>query len=252
MRARDKKLLFISYANKDKDDVGILCDILVNKYGYDVFRAHDTIEIGEEWKDEIIKNLEECDGLIAWVTTKFRARAWTHQECGYAIAKNITLYPILMMKTIPGILEFVQGLPVKKPLDFEYIADKIHKNFTYKATQIEEESRRILKLFVTELKNNKINLQGLFLSGGRDYLDKRSSLETWNIYKTKLETFYHDIGDFLNIYGNLEKLNQVIISSVGTVDYSDPRFKPHWQLAMITEGKIDTLLEKIKSEYDIQ
>ena len=252
MRKRDKKLLFISYANKDKDEVGVLCDILVNKYGYDVFRAHDTIEIGEEWKDEIIKNLEKCDGLVAWVTKKFRTRAWTHQECGYAIAKNITLYPILMMNTIPCILKFVQGLPVKKPLDFECIADKIHEKFTHKASLIEEESRRILKLFVTELKKNKLNLQGLFGSGGRDYLDKQSSLETWNIYKTKLEMFYQDIGDFLNIYGNLEKLNQVIISSLGTADYSDPRFNPHRRLAKITERKIRILLEKIQNEYHIK
>ncbi|MCW4048937.1 MAG: toll/interleukin-1 receptor domain-containing protein [Candidatus Bathyarchaeota archaeon] len=127
---QNSNLIFMSYANKDKKDVGKLCDILEEKYNYRVFRAHDTIDIGEEWKDEIIQRLDECIGLVAWVTKNFRMRAWPHQECGYAIAKNVPIYPILMMKKIPGILEYIQGLPVSTPLDFDLIAEEINKTFS--------------------------------------------------------------------------------------------------------------------------
>ena len=97
-----------------------------------------------------------------------------------------------------------------------------------------------------DLEKNRLNLVGLFSSGGRDYLDHTFTLTTWNHYKSKIELLYPTIfSDFLEVYSNLEKLNEVIKTSLGTVDYSDPKFISHKKLAWKTEEKIRSLLENL-------
>jgi len=125
-----KKLLFMSYANEDRKDVGAVCDILVSKYGYAVFMAHETIRIGKEWMDEIFSNLDQCDGLIAWVTNNFRSKAWPHQECGYARAIKKPIFSVLLTKEIPGFLSFVQGFRPKDPQDYKQIAQRLHDDIS--------------------------------------------------------------------------------------------------------------------------
>lgn len=115
-----------------------------------------------------------------------------------------------------------------------------------KSTKNEEDLSNVRDSISTELENNRQNLVGLFSSGGRDYLDHMFTLTTWNHYRSKIELHYPTIfSDFLEVYSNLEKLNEVIKMSLGTVDYSDPRFRPHKQLALKTEEKIRAILENL-------
>jgi len=123
------------------------------------------------------------------------------------------------------------------------------EKFTEKASARanEEELAKIRDQIVTDLKKARKNLEGLFRSGGVDYLHRISALTTWNHYKSNLEKFYQEIfSDFLDVYGNIEKLNEIIKISLGTVNYSSPRFNPHKKLAYETVKKIDYLLEKLK------
>ena len=54
------KLIFFSYASKERKDVGEIADRLQSKYGYSVFRAHDkeSIDRDEDWRIIIKENLE--------------------------------------------------------------------------------------------------------------------------------------------------------------------------------------------------
>jgi len=54
-----------------KKIVGDISNILESEYGYKVFRAHDTIPGGENWRNELKENLRKCEGLIAYVTEHF-------------------------------------------------------------------------------------------------------------------------------------------------------------------------------------
>ncbi len=125
------KLIFFSYASKERKDVGEIADRLQSKYGYSVFRAHDkeSIDRDEDWRITIKENLEKCDGLVAYVTRKFRGSAWTHQECGWVMARGRPIFSIFVMKKRPGFLEARQGDRYSLPLDYDQVAQDIHGFF---------------------------------------------------------------------------------------------------------------------------
>jgi hypothetical protein len=80
-----RKRIFISYSTKDKDNVGDLAAQL-EMWGYDVFRAHDSIEISKSWRQAILKQIRERPFFIAFLTADFSQSEWTDQEIGIAIA----------------------------------------------------------------------------------------------------------------------------------------------------------------------
>ena len=124
-----KRQLFFSYSSKDKKNVGKISKILKAKYNYSVFKAHDinSIDIDEKWRAEIQRNLRICDGLIAYVTRRFRFSEWTNQECGWVMARGIPIYSLLEMKSIPGFLEEKQGVRITHPINYERVAKDIHE-----------------------------------------------------------------------------------------------------------------------------
>lgn len=125
-----KKLLFFSYSSKDRQKVGKICDILVEQYNIDVFRAHDTIEVTHDWRERIKENLDKCDGLVAYVTRNFRNSEWTYQECGWVAGRGIPIYSLFIMKKLPnGFLEELQGTRITHHSDPSEIAHKIGEVF---------------------------------------------------------------------------------------------------------------------------
>lgn len=130
-RAREKKLLFFSYSSKDSIKVGELCDILVREYDYEIFRAHDTIKVTQEWRAEIKENLANCDGLVAYITRNFRGSEWTYQECGWVAGRGVPIYSLFIMKKIPeGFIEERQGTRITEKTDVKEIARKIDEVFS--------------------------------------------------------------------------------------------------------------------------
>lgn len=65
-------LLFISYSYKDKKLAGELKEALGEEYGFQVFLAHETISVSTKWEKEIMRNLRNCDALVALLTKSFR------------------------------------------------------------------------------------------------------------------------------------------------------------------------------------
>lgn len=130
IRDAKKKLLFFSYSVKDKGKVGEICDILVKDHNFDVFRAHDTIKVTHEWRARIKESLNKCDGLVAYVTRKFRGSEWTFQECGWVACRGVPIYSLFIMKKIPrGFIEELQGSRISHKTDPKEIAQKISDAF---------------------------------------------------------------------------------------------------------------------------
>lgn len=152
---------------------------------------------------------------------------------------NSTFTDLLKRQAIRYEIRLIDGDELSKILGtVRATRDKSIKN--------EEDWSNVRDSISKELENNRRNLVGLFRSGGIDYLDHMYTVTTWNHYRSKIELIYPTIfSDFLEIYSNLEKLNEVIKMSVGTVDYSDPRFRPHKKLAFKTEEKIRALLKNL-------
>lgn len=122
--------LFFSYNINDKEIVGKISKILESKYGYTIFRAHDTIPGGKIWRDTLRENLTKCEGLVAYVTENFLSSFYAHQECGWVMArKNIPIFPLFLTDTKPGLLEEWQGKPIEGSPDPNYVAELINDAF---------------------------------------------------------------------------------------------------------------------------
>lgn len=126
------KRIFLSYSHNDKVLAGKIADFLREK-GIYVFLAHKDIEISDEWRDEIHKNLRNCNVLLALLTPSFKESVWTNQEAGYIMGKERKVVPLIVGKTNIkdfGFLETLQGIKVKeeKPeLSFEEILNTVVK-----------------------------------------------------------------------------------------------------------------------------
>jgi len=60
--------IFVSYANQDKEHVGMIKRYLENIYEFEVFIAHDDISISATWIDVILFELASCDVFIPFLT----------------------------------------------------------------------------------------------------------------------------------------------------------------------------------------
>ena len=136
------KELFLSHSNIDKAIAREIKKHLATR-GYESFLAHEDIEVSAIWRDEILKHLETCIGLIAVVTGNFPKSFWTNQEVGMAIGKN---KPVISMVLDPdarrnsGFLESRQAI-ITSVADLEKaveeVAQAIDRILTFKSQSYE-------------------------------------------------------------------------------------------------------------------
>ena len=106
--------VFISYAHEDRVLAGKIANLL-NEKEIDAFLAHENIEISEEWRNEILKHLENANFLLALLTDNYEKSVWANQEAGYIMGKRGKNIPLIVGKTNIkkfGFLESFQGVPV--------------------------------------------------------------------------------------------------------------------------------------------
>ncbi len=110
MPSKKHPLVFISHSHNDH---GIAEKIKTDleRLGIDAFIAHVDIVPSLEWRQEILKQLEACDLVIALLTSAFKDSKWTDQEAGIAIAKGKPILPIAIELMPYGFLEQFQALP---------------------------------------------------------------------------------------------------------------------------------------------
>lgn len=95
MTAREERnpLVFISHSHLDYDTAAFI-KMELERYGISAFVAHQDIIPSRAWRNEIHKQLEACDLLIALLTRNFKASKWTDQECGIAIGLEKKILPV--------------------------------------------------------------------------------------------------------------------------------------------------------------
>ena len=84
---------FISYSNKDKKIAGIVKKALSN-LGIDSFLAHEDITPSQEWQDEIVNKINNCNIFVPLISDNFRESDWASQEIGAAFIKGVDIIPI--------------------------------------------------------------------------------------------------------------------------------------------------------------
>jgi len=126
--------VFISYANEDKESASCVKDFL-EKYGIEVFLAHEDINPTEKWEGIILRKLDACDIFMPLLTENFKKSDWTNQETGIALAKNKWIIPIKIEIDPYGFIWKIQALKLNNS-EIEKCYPKIldvicnNKNFT--------------------------------------------------------------------------------------------------------------------------
>lgn len=118
--------IFISYSNEQSGLAGKLKYFLEAK-GFEVFIAHDDIEVSVKWREEIIKNLKRCDIFIPIISTDFKNSNWTDQETGIAVNENKYIMPLWIDIPPYGFISDIQGLKINH-IEPESIAIAVFKS----------------------------------------------------------------------------------------------------------------------------
>lgn len=92
--------VFISYSEENKKIASGIKENL-NRFGIQVFLAHDDIPPGREWIPEILKNIKNADIFIALLSEDFHKSSWTDQETGIAVCLNKFIIPITIDDILP-------------------------------------------------------------------------------------------------------------------------------------------------------
>ena len=103
--------VFISHLHTDRELAhGI--SLSLNEYGVTAFVAHDDIEPMEEWQEEIRQALLKMNLLVALLSPGFESSAWTDQEVGAAVGRDIPVVPVRMGKDPYGFIGKYQALSI--------------------------------------------------------------------------------------------------------------------------------------------
>jgi hypothetical protein len=104
--------LFISHRDDQKSLLALLRQPL-EVYGMTPFLAHEAIEAGTVWREELKKGLSSMDALFAYCSEGFSKSDWTAQEVGYGFGKNVPVIAVMAGENLRGLLEPVQGAKMK-------------------------------------------------------------------------------------------------------------------------------------------
>lgn len=72
--------VFISHANKDKEDLIEELYQSLNKLGIQIFYDKESLEWGDNWKDRILNGTKKAEFAIIVISENFFDREWTEKE----------------------------------------------------------------------------------------------------------------------------------------------------------------------------
>lgn len=105
--------VFLSYSTGDKKTAGMIKEEL-EKFGLEVFLAHEDIEPSEEWQNAILNGLKGCDVFIPLLTKKFKTSDWTDQETGIAFFNKKMIIPLEINILPYGFIGKYQALKIDR------------------------------------------------------------------------------------------------------------------------------------------
>ncbi|MCL4876169.1 MAG: TIR domain-containing protein [Anaerolineae bacterium] len=101
--------LFISYARDDRVRVEKVVALL-REAGHETWFDKDLI-VGQEWQEELKKQIDENDAFVYLLTPKSIASEWCQWEFSKAVAQGKPIIPILLEKTeLPLVLRELQSI----------------------------------------------------------------------------------------------------------------------------------------------
>jgi hypothetical protein len=86
--------VFISHIHQERIFAGELKRVLNGRYNLAAFVAHDDVKPSRVWRDSIKLALSSCDFFVALLHPGFHRSQWCDQEVGWALARDIPIFPI--------------------------------------------------------------------------------------------------------------------------------------------------------------
>jgi len=100
---------FLSYQNEDREVAGRVAQLL-DSIGVVPFMAHEDIDVSEEWRLQLLRELATTDLFIAILSQRYFSSVWCTQEAGIASFRNLTIIPLSIDGTVPvGFLGHIQS-----------------------------------------------------------------------------------------------------------------------------------------------
>lgn len=121
---KNYKRAFLSHTHDHAPSMGRLAKSFLS-WGVHGFVAHEDIDGGKEWRQELFDALGEADFLVAYVTSDFSASAWTDQEVGIALGRGIPVVPVRMGATPHGFLNQRQAVRHTSGKETHTLAEEI-------------------------------------------------------------------------------------------------------------------------------
>lgn len=119
--------LFASYADAQKDFVSQVSNEL-GEWGISLFVAHQSIEPGKEWPNEIEQALNTCDAGLIFLQNGFEDSEWCNQEVGWLLGRGIPCYTLKFQENNPqGLLGLKQAFTIKPGTTAPKIGNRIIK-----------------------------------------------------------------------------------------------------------------------------
>lgn len=80
--------VFISHANRDKEDLVEDLYKSLNKLGIKIFYDKESLEWGDEWKKQILEGVNKAEFAIIVISENFFGREWTEKELTELLARQ--------------------------------------------------------------------------------------------------------------------------------------------------------------------
>jgi len=116
--------IFASHLSSEREYVGGVERALRQRYGIEMFVAHDSIPMDATWQPEIAAALARCHAAVAFIHSGFSQSAYCQQEVGWILGRGIPIARYMFGEAPVALLSQRQGKPVKRQ-DVESLADEI-------------------------------------------------------------------------------------------------------------------------------
>lgn len=80
--------VFISHANKDKENFVEQLYQSINKLGINVFYDRESLEWGDNWKDRILNGTKKSEFAVIVISENFFDREWTEKELAEFLSRQ--------------------------------------------------------------------------------------------------------------------------------------------------------------------
>lgn len=127
--------IFISHANKDKNELVEELYNSLNELGLKIFYDKQSLEWGDKWKEKILEGTAKSEFAIIVISKNFFSREWTEKELGEFLSRQDKegeklILPILHNITVKQLISRYPSLADIQAINSkDYSCDKIALKF---------------------------------------------------------------------------------------------------------------------------